>query len=104
MYFKYYAQALWEFPQFILSIILGLYHADNIHNMKWREGSLVLRVHGLNNPIALGKMVLIDIFTKETELVEVLAVAKKSLWFGPLYLPLVVLPHIANRYWRNRFK
>ena len=47
--------------------------------MKWREGSLVLRVHGLNTPIALGKMVLINTFTKETELVEVLAVAKKSL-------------------------
>ena len=47
--------------------------------MKWRGGSLVLRVHGLNTPIALGKMVLIGIFTKEPELVEALAVAKKSL-------------------------
>ena len=47
--------------------------------MKWKEDSLVLRVHGLNNPIALGKMILIDIFTKETELVEALAMAKKSL-------------------------
>ena len=47
--------------------------------MKWREDSLVLRVYGLNNPIALGKMILIGTFTKETELVEALAMAKKSL-------------------------
>ena len=67
-------------------------------------GSLVLKVINQKNTIVLGKLIIVDSFVSPLELNAALIMAKKSLYFGPLYLPLVVLPHITNRYWRNRFK
>lgn len=72
--------------------------------MKWVEGSLVLRIYNLKGTIALGKGIFINTFASKEELAEGINMSRKSLYFGPLYLPVVFIPHIIIRYWRNRFK
>lgn len=93
---KHYIEILWELPQFLIGLLIGLFYLDKHYSYKYMKDVLIVRLKNFNKGISLGKIVFIDATASERTVLHELGHSKQSKWLGPLYLIIIGIPSLLH--------
>ena len=94
---KYYIEILWELPQFLVGLLIGLFYLDKHYSYKYVKGVMIVRLKNFNKGVSLGKIVFINAAASERTVLHELGHSKQSKWLGALYLNIIGIPLLLNK-------
>ena len=93
---KHYIGILWELPQFLIGLLIGLFYLDKHYSYKYVQGGMSVILKNFNKGVALVQIVFIDATASERTVLHELGHSKQSKWLGPLYLIIIGIPSLLH--------
>lgn len=90
-------QILWELPQFLLGIIIGLYYTNRDVSKVTKIGDVtIVKSKRMFGGISLGKIIVVSYYPTKHTIVHELGHSKQSKYLGPLYLIVIGIPSLIH--------